>query len=78
MWYEKSIDDVKNYFNTNLKKGISEKEASKRKKIYGENKLKDKKKENIIIKFIKQFNDFMIIILIVTSIISVCGTLERF
>ena len=71
MWYEKSIDDVKNYFNTNLKKGISEKEASKRKKIYGENKLKDKKKENIIIKFIKQFNDFMIIILIVTSIISV-------
>lgn len=33
-------------------------------------KLEDKKKESIIDRFFKQFNDFMIIILIVASIIS--------
>lgn len=38
---------------------------------YGENKLEDKKKESLIVRFLKQFNDFMIIILIIASIISV-------
>ena len=37
---------------------------------YGENKLEDKKKESLIVRFFKQFNDFMIIILIIASIIS--------
>ena len=37
---------------------------------YGKNKLKDKPKESILTKFIKQFNDFMIIILIIASIVS--------
>ena len=32
--------------------------------------MDDKKKESIVIRFIKQFNDFMIIILIVASLIS--------
>lgn len=39
-------------------------------KQYGENKLEEKKKENIVIRFFKEFNDFMIIILIIASIIS--------
>ncbi len=55
---------------TNLSKGLTEEEAEERLKKYGKNKLDDKKQESIIIKFLKQFNDFMIIILIVASIIS--------
>lgn len=46
------------------------KKHGNRLKEFGENKLEDKKKESIIIRFFKQFNDFMIIILIVASIIS--------
>ena len=46
------------------------KKLGKRLKTYGENKLEEKKKESIFIKFIKQFNDFMIIILIAASILS--------
>lgn len=34
-------------------------------------KLKDKPKESLFVRFIKQFNDFMIIILIISSIVSV-------
>ena len=41
-----------------------------RQEKYGKNKLEEKKKESFIVKFIKQFNDFMIIILIIASIIS--------
>lgn len=55
---------------SNFEKGITDEEAKERQKKYGKNKLADKKKENIVIKFLKQFNDFMIIILIVASIIS--------
>ncbi|MEI3411576.1 MAG: calcium-translocating P-type ATPase, PMCA-type [Clostridia bacterium] len=40
------------------------------KEKYGANKLKDKPKESLFVRFIKQFNDFMIIILIISSIVS--------
>jgi len=49
---------------------LTNEEAQSRLKQYGENKLDDKKKETLFMKFIKQFNDFMIIILIAASVIS--------
>ena len=61
--------DVQEY-STNISYGLSNSEALARLKKYGKNELKSKKKESIIIKFLKQFNDFMIIILIVASIVS--------
>ena len=70
MWHTKAINEVEENFRTNVSSGLSEKEVEERKKHFGENKLADKKKESIFIKFIKQFNDFMIIILIIASIIS--------
>ena len=71
MWCSKTIEDVRKELNTNLEMGLNQKEAEKRLSEHGLNEIEDKKKENIIIKFLKQFNDFMIIILIATSIISV-------
>ena len=53
-----------------MKCGLSDKEALERLKANGKNKLQGKKKDNIFVKFIKQFNDFMIIILIIASVIS--------
>ena len=50
--------------------GLTEQEVKIRQERYGKNKLKDKPRENIIIRFIKQFSDFMIIILIIASIVS--------
>ena len=38
--------------------------------LYGENKLQEQKKKSNIILFLGQFNDFMIILLIVASIFS--------
>ncbi|NLC87245.1 MAG: calcium-translocating P-type ATPase, PMCA-type [Clostridiaceae bacterium] len=70
MWHTKTIQEIENTLKTNLKEGINDQEAKKRLESFGKNKLNNKKKENIFIKFIKQFNDFMIIILIIAAIIS--------
>ena len=70
MWQTLRINEIENKLNTNLKDGLSKDEVEKRRKEYGENKLEGKKKESIFVRFIKQFNDFMIIILIIASIIS--------
>ena len=70
MWQAKDINEVEKNFRTNREYGITNEEAKKRLAYFGENKLADKKKENIMIKFIKQFNDFIIIILMIASVIS--------
>ena len=70
MWHMLRTEEVARNLKTSIKLGLAEEEVISRKEKYGANKLDEKKKESIIIKFIKQFNDFMIIILIFASIIS--------
>lgn len=70
MWYTKSIEEVARELRTNLKIGLREKDVQEREKKFGKNKIREAKKESLIVKFIKQFNDFMIIILIIAAIVS--------
>ena len=70
MWYTMPLGEVLKKLRSDLNTGLREEQIEDIRKIYGENKLSEKKKESIIVKFFKQFNDFMIIILIVASIIS--------
>ena len=51
--------------------GLTEKQVEERRKKYGINQLEEQKKKSIIIKFLEQFKDFMIIILLIASVISV-------
>lgn len=68
--YTKAIDEVKRILKTNINMGLSEQDVVSRTEEFGKNKLQDTKKDGILKKFVKQFNDFMIIILIVASGIS--------
>ena len=70
MWHTYKINDVVKNFRTNIENGLSDEAVKIRKEEYGENKLKNKPEEGLFMRFIKQFNDFMIIILIIASIIS--------
>ena len=70
MWHSLNLSEVKQKLRTNYQYGLTNEEVEKRYSRYGPNTLEDKPKESIAIKFIKQFNDFMIIILIIASIIS--------
>ena len=70
MWQTLRKNEVLKNLGTNEKLGLSDEEVKQRQEKYGKNKLQEKKKESLFIKFLKQFNDFMIIILIIASIIS--------
>ncbi len=70
MWCAETISEVRRRTNTNLKYGIDSREVEERKKLYGINKIEEQKKKNILVRFIEQFNDFMIITLIVAAIVS--------
>lgn len=70
MWETLRKEEVIRTLKTDKKYGITKEEAEERTQKYGANKLEDKPKETLLVKFIKQFNDFMIIILIIASIVS--------
>ena len=70
MWETLRKEEVLKKLNANEKIGLTKEEVEIRQAKYGKNKIKDKPKESFVIKFIKQFNDFMIIILIIASIVS--------
>ena len=63
MWETLRKEEVLQKLRTKQGVGLTQREVQVRKQKYGNNKLQEKKKETLIIKFIKQFNDFMIIIL---------------
>ncbi len=70
MWETLRKEEVLRNFKVDKKSGLSEMEVKLRKQKYGDNKLQEKKKDRLLIKFFKQFNDFMIIILIIAAIVS--------
>jgi len=69
-WFNKSIEEVKEKFKLDSEKGLTNEQVEKARSQYGFNELKAKKKKSIIVKFLEQFKDFMIIILIIAAIIS--------
>lgn len=58
------------HLNTSEQEGISTDEAQKRLAEYGENRLKAKKKKTMLQRFIAQFKDIMIIILLIAAAVS--------
>ncbi|MBP5427352.1 MAG: calcium-translocating P-type ATPase, PMCA-type [Clostridiales bacterium] len=65
-----TIEEVLNKYNTNRKTGLSIEQVHNASSLYGANKLKDKKQKPLITRFIDQFKDIMIIILLIASAVS--------
>ena len=70
MWHTKSAEEVIKELKSNWNLGLSKENVDIRRQEFGFNKLKEKPKEKLWVKFLKQFQDFMILILIIASIIS--------
>ena len=70
MWHTKSAEEVIKELKSNWNLGLSKENVDIRRQEFGLNKLKEKPKEKLWVKFFKQFQDFMILILIIASIIS--------
>ncbi len=70
MWHTLTSKEVEKQMQTNLSYGLSEGQVEQRRQKFGKNELEKQKKQPLIIRFLKQFQDFMIIILIIASIVS--------
>ena len=76
-WFQKDASQVEKELETNLEKGLTTEEVTKRREKYGLNELKSKKKKSLFQKFLDQFKDFSIIVLIIAAIVSgVVGVAE--
>ena len=64
-----ALREIFTHFNSS-ETGLSKKEAMQRLSTYGYNQLPNAKKTSLAKKFFAQFNDFMIIILIIAAVIS--------
>ena len=69
-WFNKTYQDTEKSLKTNIENGLSINEVNKRLSEYGFNEIQTKNKKSIFIKFLEQFKDFMIIILIIAAIVS--------
>lgn len=69
-FYQLSREEILDIYQVNPEEGLSQGEAAKRLEQFGPNKLAEAETESFWQKLLNQFNDFMIIILIIAAIIS--------
>ena len=69
-WFSKTDLEVEEYLQTSMEKGLSSSEVKKRQDENGFNELQQAKKKSLFVKFLEQFKDFMIIVLIIAAIVS--------
>ena len=68
--HKKHYNKILEMLKVEESRGLSEKEVRAARDYFGENKLDEKKKTPMIVKFLMQFNDFMIIILLAAAGVS--------
>lgn len=69
-FYQMTVEEAVNQLKTDPKKGLSEKEAEKRLKEQGPNKLEEGKRRPMLFRFFDQFKDLMIIVLIAAAFLA--------
>ncbi|EOS62102.1 calcium-translocating P-type ATPase, PMCA-type [Firmicutes bacterium M10-2] len=69
-YYDQSVQAVEKELDTNIHSGLDEAQVKIRQEKYGLNKLKEAKKKSVFMRFIDQFKDPMIIILLIAALIS--------
>ena len=68
--YSKKIEEVLSALATNEQSGLTADTVREKQAEFGPNKLKEKKKKTLLARFIDQFKDVMILILIAAAIVS--------
>ncbi|HMM21772.1 MAG TPA: cation-translocating P-type ATPase [Selenomonadales bacterium] len=70
LWHSVDIDPIMTMLESDKEKGLSGPEAKQRLLQEGPNELKEKERETLLQRFISQFKDFLVLILIAASVIS--------
>ena len=69
-WHSMNYREICKNLDTDIKKGLSSEQVKSRLEKYGKNTLTQKKKQSVFMKFLSQFKDFMVLILLIASGIS--------
>ena len=69
-WFSKEVSEVEKELKTDAAQGLSEQKVKIRQEKYGLNELQAAKKKTMSQKFLEQFKDFSIIVLIIAAIVS--------
>ena len=69
-WFNKTSQEVEKELGTDCQKGLNTNQVQEKVKKYGINELQEKKKDSLLKKFLEQFKDFSIIVLIIAAIVS--------
>ncbi|MFC0524078.1 calcium-translocating P-type ATPase, SERCA-type [Pontibacillus salicampi] len=69
-WYQYNSDNVARKLAVNMKEGLSEKQAKERLRKFGPNVLKESAGTNFVMLFFRQFQDFMVLVLLAATLIS--------
>lgn len=68
---DKNLERLMESYETDFENGLSSLDVEKSRKRYGANTLKEKKKQNLFVRFLLEFKDILIIILLLAAVISV-------
>ncbi len=69
-WYSKSWKEVLSSFETSSSDGLSDQEVTNRRKLFGYNKITAQKKQSVLIRFLSQFNNPLIYILLASALVT--------
>ena len=69
-FYNQSIKDIEQELSTSCENGLNSEQVKQLQEKYGSNSLAAKKKTSMLQRFIAQFKDFMIIVLIIAALLS--------
>ncbi|MFN9869354.1 MAG: HAD-IC family P-type ATPase, partial [Pseudanabaena sp.] len=69
-WHQQSITDIAKVLKTNLETGLSKAEVAKRQELYGFNELKGKVGKSALLRFLDEFNQPLIYILLIAGIVT--------
>ena len=69
-WFNQEVEEVEKNLQVKPEEGLNDDQVKERKEKYGLNELQAAKKETLFQKFLNQFKDFSIIILIIAAIVS--------
>ena len=70
-WHSIEIEEIIHLTESDITKGLSENEVKDRLQTFGKKLLPEKKKKNVLIRFLKHFNDILIYVLFAAAIINI-------
>ncbi|WP_164669063.1 calcium-translocating P-type ATPase, SERCA-type [Virgibacillus doumboii] len=69
-WYQLDADLVEQKLHVTTRRGLSEKQVEQRRKQFGPNRLESEKNTSKWLIFLKQFQDFMVLVLLAATLIA--------